>query len=92
MKLTRVEQETIITFNEEERTAGVYTHNAALRRKLDALAADRPEECRVERVGREYIVPKGWIKVKPPRVMSEKQRVAALAALHAPRGARSDCE
>jgi hypothetical protein len=30
MKLSRYKQETIINFNEEEPTAGVYTHNQKL--------------------------------------------------------------
>lgn len=37
MKLTRVEQETIINFNEAEGTASIYTHNAALKTRLLAL-------------------------------------------------------
>ena len=28
MNMARYEQETIINFNEEEKTAGIYTHNA----------------------------------------------------------------
>ena len=42
--MTRLEQETIINFNEAEVTATIYTHNAALCRKLEALADQRPEE------------------------------------------------
>ena len=47
MNMARYEQETIISFNEEEKTAGIYTHNKALRQKLAALARDRPEDCRL---------------------------------------------
>jgi IS1 family transposase len=47
MNMARYEQETIINFNEEEKTAGIYTHNKALRQKLAALARDRPEDCRL---------------------------------------------
>ena len=39
--MTRLEQETIINFNEAEATATIYTHNAALCRKLEALADQR---------------------------------------------------
>ena len=42
MNMARYEQETIISFNEEEKTAGIYTHNKVLRQKLAALARDRP--------------------------------------------------
>ena len=34
MKLTSIEKETIINFNEAERTASIYTHNEALKRQL----------------------------------------------------------
>ena len=40
MNMARYEQETIISFNEEEKTAGIYTHNKVLRQKLEALARD----------------------------------------------------
>ena len=43
MNMARYEQETLISFNEEEKNAGIYTHNKALRQKLAALARDRPE-------------------------------------------------
>ena len=49
MNMARYEQETIISFNEEEKTAGIYTHNKVLRQKLAALARDRPEDCKIGR-------------------------------------------
>ena len=57
MNMARYEQETIINFNEEERTAGIYTHNKALRQKLAALARDRPEDCRRPAAGRQLTTP-----------------------------------
>ena len=50
MNMARYEQETIIGFNEEEKTAVIYTHNKVLRQKLEALARDRPEDCRLVKV------------------------------------------
>ena len=47
MNLTRYEQETIINFNEEEKTASVYTHNGPLRRRLEQMAQERPKDCRL---------------------------------------------
>ena len=86
--MTRLEQETIINFNEAEGTATVYTHNAALTRKLEALSDQRPQEAKRGRSfpdgGREYIVPKRWVKVQPPRTYSEKQRAAMAARLRKP--------
>lgn len=46
MNLTKVEQETIILFNEGEAAASVYTHNAALQRLLLELCETRPAQAR----------------------------------------------
>lgn len=46
MQLTNVERETIINFNEAERTASVYTHNEALKRQLLELCQAHPEQVR----------------------------------------------
>ena len=83
MQYSRLEQETIVNFNEEEKIARVYTFNRALQNKLARLAADRPDECLVDPDDRlsvdgagAFIVPKKWIKVAPPRksVMTEEQK------------------
>jgi len=86
MQLSRLEQETIINYNMEEKTANIYTHDPALIRRLEKLCAERPDECKPgynqnEPRGKSYDVPKGWIKVSPKRILSEKQRAAANAAL-----------
>ena len=47
MNLSLFERETIIGYNEAEQTASVYTHNKALRRTLDKLAQERPEDCHI---------------------------------------------
>lgn len=76
--MTRLEQETIINFNEAEAEANVYTHNAALCRKLEALAGQRPEEVKRGRVfkngGREYVIPKRWVKVNAGPILTEEER------------------
>lgn len=81
MELTRCEQETIINYNEEEKTASIYTHNRALRRKLDRLAQERPGDCwpgPMTHGGQaaEYIIPKAWVKITPTRIIGEAQRRA----------------
>ena len=83
MDLSKYEKETIINFNEAEKVASVYTHNKALKRKLAALTEQYPDECIImstnhDAMGIEYIVPKRWIKVSPPRKTSESQ-LAALS-------------
>ena len=85
-ELTGYERETIISYNEAEKTANVHTHNKTLRRKLEKLVADRPEECRLEKVSRfyeavDYTVPKVWVRIYPPRQISEEQRVAMAEKL-----------
>lgn len=59
--------------------ADVYTHNKALMRKLEKLAQERPDECRLKKSSHagqavDCIVPKGWIKIAPSRQISEEQR------------------
>ncbi len=81
--MNKLEQETIINFNEAEATASVYTHNAALIRKLEALADSRPDEAKRERSypdgGREYIILKRWVKVNASRILTDEQK-ASIAA------------
>lgn len=79
MKLSKLEQETIITFNEAEDFAEVSTHNGRLKKRLVELAAARTDE--VEYRGADhgsasYRVPKKWIKINPvyTRNLSEEER------------------
>ena len=80
MRISRLEQETIINFNEAESTATVYTHNGALVRKLEGLADQRPDEAKRGRVfpdgGREYTIPKRWVKVNAGPMYTDEQRQA----------------
>lgn len=62
--LTNYERETIINFNEGEDTASVYTHNKALRRRLEQLAQERPEECRLFKVSHEDQAVEYYISAK----------------------------
>ena len=78
-----VECETIINFNESEKEAFVYTFNKSLQRKLERFAVEMPDECKkadsFQPEGSvEYVVPKSWIKVKPPVKMNltDEQRAA----------------
>lgn len=45
MKLSKLEQESIILYNEEESTASIYTHDPKLKRKLKRLAEKIPGQC-----------------------------------------------
>lgn len=75
------ERETIIIFNEADASARVYTHNPALIRKIDKLAEDRAGEAvcvEAEDINgvqnREYVIPKKWVRVNAPRVLSEETK------------------
>ena len=78
MKLTKYEQETIILFNESESTAAVYTYNTGLQNTLHSFCQSHPEQ--VTQTGDNgyggltYSLPKKWVKVAPPRVLSEAQK------------------
>lgn len=78
MQLTNLERETIINFNEAERTASVYTHNEALKRQLLELCQSHPEQVRQTAAnvdgGLTFELPKKWLKVSPPRTLSPAQR------------------
>lgn len=78
MKLTNIEKETIINFNEAERTASVFTYNPALKTRLWSLCRDYPAQVRETadngRGGLTFELPKKWVKLSPPRVLSPAQR------------------
>lgn len=88
MYIQKEERETIITFNEKDPTASVYTMNGALIRKLDSLTQSRPDDARRIKTypdgAQEYEVPKKWVKVQPPRGYSEEQRAVMAARLRKP--------
>lgn len=78
MKLSNAEKETIINFNEAERTASIYTHNAALKSQLLGLCRTHPEQVRHTTAnawgGLTFELPKKWLKVSPPRILTPAQR------------------
>ncbi len=80
MKLTRYEQETIINFNAEEKTATLYTRDPAIIRQLDSLVTEYPDT--FKRVGetdiaKTYEMPKSAVTYRKPRRLSEEQREAS---------------
>lgn len=75
-KLTKAEQETIISFDEEMDTASVYTYDSRLRKKLIELSKRFPEQFVLERKEAQglvvYRIPKRCVGIRPP--YSEKRR------------------
>ena len=78
MNVTKYEQETIILFNEGEAAASIYTYNTSLQQTLVSLCESHPAQ--VRQTGNNGIgaltfeIPKKWVKVSPPRVLSEAQK------------------
>ena len=78
MNATKYEQETIILFNEGEAAASIYTYNTSLQHTLVSLCESHPAQ--VRQTGNNGIgaltfeIPKKWVKVSPPRVLSEAQK------------------
>ena len=76
-KLLAVERETIILFNEGEMTAEIETSNAAMKRRLEVIRRENPEDITLVQYSEyadTYIFPKKWIKIIPPRKATERQR------------------
>ena len=67
MKLSKIEQETIILFNEAEAEAEVYTHNKSLKRRLENAAKKNPTLYHLKdknaHGGVSYTFPKKYLKI-----------------------------
>lgn len=87
MNLTKYEQETIINYNNEEKTASIFTYDKSLIRKLDKRLAEM-SDMKLIRRGEdfaEYSLPKKWIKVAFPRQNSDEQRAEMAERMKAAR-------
>lgn len=80
MKLSRYEQETIVSYNADEQTATIYTRDKAVMRKLDTLVADFPDTYKLvkqDEVSKTYSLPKSYVSYRKPRAVSMEQRERA---------------
>lgn len=71
MKLMAVEKETIIVFNESEKTAIVCTFNKKIIKKLLAIKDSRDDINLLNITSEEehkFEIPKSWIKVNPKQI------------------------
>lgn len=71
------EKETIITFNNAEATASYYTLNASKRRMILKLAEKYPDDVKIVQQTEdmaEVTLPKKWIRISAPRILSEEER------------------
>lgn len=87
MNLTKYEQETIINYNNEEKTASIFTYDKSLIRKLDKRLAEMLDMKLIRRGEdfAEYSLPKKWIKVAFPRQYSDEQRAEMAERMKAAR-------
>jgi len=80
-RLTKIEKETIINFNEGESTASIFTYNAGLRKRLAAFSKKYPELCRLERSydqgGVSYVLDKSRLSIRLLPPYSEERRQKA---------------
>ena len=78
MKLTKVERETIILFNEEDELAEIYTYNTKLKQKLRKLAKEYPEACSFEWKNKwnahKYNIQNNLVSVRVPYSEERKQK------------------
>ena len=84
MTISRLEAETIILFNEEEKECQVYAHSPRLKRRLRDLLQERSGDVKLactQGDSETYIVPKTWVRIIPPRIMSEEQKAALVKRL-----------
>ena len=84
-----IERETTISFNNEEKTAQIYTCQTIMQRKLQSLAWEFPDLVTVlknyeDKDGLIITIPKGWIKIRKPNTMSDenKEKARDRAKLH----------
>lgn len=80
MKLSRYEQETIVSYNAGNQTATIYTRDKAVMRKLDTLVVDFPDTYKLvkqDEVSKTYSFPKSFVSYRKPRAVSMEQREQA---------------
>ena len=78
MKLTAIEQETIILYNQSESAAEVETYDVRLLEKLNRLAEKYPDQ--IQKTGeRRFTVPKRCVSVREP-YSAERRKAASERA------------
>ena len=87
MSLSKYEKETIITFNEEDPDATIYTHNQAMKNRLAELSKKHPEDfvlLHKEGKSQTYRFPKSLLNIRAlrgKRTMTEEEKKEAVERL-----------
>lgn len=96
--MQKIEKETIIDYNDAEKTAHVYTCNYYLARKIETYALDYPDKVRIIHPWVSFLheaidaeVPKSWFHITPPikREMTPEQKAANAERLRKAREAKA---
>lgn len=77
MKLTAEEKETIISFNEAEKTADVEAFNSRTIREIRKAAEMYPDEISITENSDgsiRAVFPRKWVKIRAPRILTDEQR------------------
>ena len=76
MKLSKAETETHISWTLDEKNATLYTNDPVWMRKIDKLCLSRSEviETKRDEISKTYKFPRSWVKVIPPRQLSDEKR------------------
>ena len=77
--LTGYEKETTIVFNESESAAYIETPNRRIKQILKQLLKNHPDRVRLERDEDDegfmsVQIPKKWVRIRGPRVLTDEQR------------------
>lgn len=96
MKLSKIEQETIVLFNESDADAEVYTHNAKLKKKLEMAAKKNPTLYRLKMKnaygGVTYIFPKKYLTMIFRDEITEENQAALAERLAKARATQNSTE
>ena len=82
--LTKEEIETLINYTNADTYAEAYSNNTSVMKRYLKLAKEKPEEVTVINSDANSVTirfPKKWVKIRPPRAISEEQRLAAAERL-----------
>ena len=77
MALINYERETIVNFNDESKTAEIYTCNKALISRLDGYCEKFPELYKLvesDEESKTYSCPKRYVSIRKPKILTEEQK------------------
>lgn len=74
--MDKLEQETTVVFNDKEEEAKVWSASSFFQRKMEKLGVKPDKIERIDDIHFSiwYRLPKAWVRIRKPRIMSEKQK------------------